>query len=130
MARYNRPTPENSKTRINTSEKSKLPTIPSVNEFCQIAINIMEQDNFKNAHTVQLLTDSRELSCQCISKHFELIGPILLDRTTIIGSFGEQWTCIFEQTNKLQDNIHTTWAAVFILEALATAAPFKHYVLC
>jgi hypothetical protein len=136
-----RPEPTSGPTELNSSTSNSnkihprqpehLPTIemPSLEFFIYAAKSIVEEPFFALAYTILVITDTDALSSSRIQKHFDKIGPILFDRTTIQGPFGEQWAVAFQRTNQHDQKIHCTWSAVFLIEALATTAPWKHYVL-
>ena len=124
-------------TRIyNESTSNKIPAataqfdqriqLPDTFSFALAAQEIIKEPFFSVADTILLITDTDELNSDRIRKHFEKIGPLLFDRTTIMGPYKEQWAIAFHKTDQHDEKIHCTWAAVFLLEALATAVPWKH----
>ena len=102
---------------------------PDSMSFCEAAVQLVQEPFFQHAKTILVLTDTHKLTSDRVLPHFQKIGPLLFDRTTIKGPFEEQWAVAFHQIEGHDPRIHCTWAAVFLLEALITAAPYKHYVL-
>ena len=111
-----------------TAELSAI-RLPNLNSFAHAAAEIVKEPFFVMSDAIMVLTDSDPLSSDRIMKHFEKLGPILFDRTTIQGPFSEQWAIAFHRSHQHDDKVHCTWAAVFLLEALMTAVPWKHYIL-
>jgi hypothetical protein len=103
--------------------------LPDISSFAFAAQKIIKEPFFNAADTILLITDTDELNSNRIKKHFNKIGPLLFDRTTIQGPYNEQWAIAFHKTDRRDEMIHCTWSAVFLLEALATAVPWKHYIL-
>jgi hypothetical protein len=103
--------------------------LPDVSSFSAAAAAIILETFFQAADTIVILTDTDPLSSSRLMKHFEKLGPILFDRTTITGPCCEQWAIAFHQTNAHDSKIHCAWSAIFLLEALMTAVPWKHYIL-
>jgi hypothetical protein len=103
--------------------------LPNISSFALAAQEIIKEPFFEVADTILLITDTDELNSTRIKKHFDKIGPLLFDRTTIQGPYAEQWAIAFHKTDRRDEMIHCTWSAVFLLEALVTAVPWKHYVL-
>ena len=118
----------------NTSRANKMQNYPPINlpsiaSFTVAAAAIIKEPTFEKADTIVILTDTEDLSSSRILKHFEKLGPLLYDRTTMQGPRSEQWSIAFHKIEGHDHKIHCTWAAVFLIEALITAVPWKHYVL-
>ena len=111
------------------ADACRVAVLPTTSSFAAAASELMREDFFKEADTILILTDTDCLSSERISKHFMHIGPILFDRTTISGFHDEHWAILYHKTDNHDPKIHCTWAAVFLLEALIAAAPWKHYIL-
>ena len=120
---------QQSTSRANKMHSGPTVSLPDTSSFAIAASAIIQEPMFKQADTVLILTDTDDLSSTRILKHFEKLGPLLFDRTTIQGPHQEQWSIAFHKTEGHDHRIHCTWAAVFLIEALITAVPWKHYIL-
>ena len=115
-----------------TTPRPDLSSIPP--EFpllpiAELAVDIMKMPEFAEATVINLKTDTRQLTDPKIMYHLKHLHGPLLNRTEWQGQYKEKWAMIYVNTSVLPGCIHAVWAAVFLIEALATAFPNKHYVL-
>ena len=103
--------------KIHPRQPELLPDIvmPSLEFFVHAAKFIIDEPFFASADTILVITDTDPLSSPRIQKHFDKLGPILFDRTTIKGPYGEQWGLAFQKTSDQDPKIHCTWSAVFLI---------------
>ena len=111
--------------KIHQRQTDHLPSIemPSLEFFIYAAKSIVEEPIFTKADTILVITDTETLASSRIQRHFDKIGPILFDRTTIQGPFGEQWGIAFQRTNGQDPKIHCAWSAVFLIRHLPSQLP-------
>ena len=128
-AKANKAKVQQSTSRTNKIQNYPAIRLPSITSFAEAAAEIIAETTFEKADTIIVLTDTEDLSSTRILKHFGKLGPLLYDRTTVQGPYSEQWTIAFHRIEGHDHKIHCTWAAVFLIEALITAVPWKHYVL-
>ncbi len=89
-------------------------------------VHIMTQPEFVQAKTVILITDNRDIS---MLPHWPHLARLLHER--LRATLTDRWTSVFvplDETIGL-DQIHFTWGAVYVLEAIRAAHPDKHYTL-
>jgi len=110
-------------------DPTSIPSSFSLQPIAEIAIEILEMPELAEATVVNLITYTRELTDPKIRYHLNYLAPSLLNRTEWQGKHQEKWAMIYANTSKLPGCIHAVWAAVFLIEALATAFPNKHYIL-
>ena len=74
-------------------------TLPDIRSFSTAAAAIIKEPFFQAADTIVVLTNTDPLSSKRVMKHFDKLGPVLFDRTTIKGPYHEQWAIAFHQTD-------------------------------
>ena len=113
--------PSTDDMRSALADRSFMPREAQLLQLCEFLLaHIVRESAFIQADTVLLLTDTEPLAKYA---HWTHTGRLLQQR--LLMSKGEKWTVVVipinEQTG-LQD-VHYTWGATFVLEAIMNIAP-------
>ncbi len=87
---------------------------------------VINHDAYRKANTVIVITDNRNLNGLT---HWPHVARMLHERLQV--KHQQDWTAVFVPLNQQTglDQVHYTWGAVYVMEALIAASPNKSFIM-